>query len=284
MALFFPSGVDTVDIVANNAHLHWLQALLPVITHLAALPALLYAWRIRAYGPFGGVSISLVHSALYHTCLSWATACLGVPVHILRMGDYIWSPYVMAVGMEFVLRLYVYPWVSLISLTYLFVILFSTLVNPFSIQTQLLIVVISALLLFLKASYLDIDSALVRTGANGQRDLRIDRTQRFHVPSLLTGAICMAVALVGFFFEAPTMYWLMHSVLWHVPIYLSLYFIMLGTTRDVAGWYDVFGFLCGGFSRHDADDVRNSASRVLPDAAPDAQVVFYSTPLFGAKK
>jgi hypothetical protein len=278
MALFFPHGADTEDLVEANAHLHWLQAVLPIITHLAAIPALCYAWRIGAYRPIGVITLSIIHSASYHLCLSWATMCMGIPMHVFRIGDYIWSPYVMAVGMEFVLRLYVYPWISLVSLAYLAVIIFSTLVNPFSIQTQLLIIVMSTLLLFVKAAYLDIDDALVITGANANRDLRMDRAQRFHIPALLLAGLLMTISMVGFFAETAGMYWLMHSVLWHVPIYLAVYFAMLGTTRDLAGWYNVFTITCG--SDYYAMDSYNIPRTDADALLRDDPVVFYSTPVF----
>jgi hypothetical protein len=273
MALFFPGGGLSAEsgagagVVAAAAAATWsLQAMLPVLTHIAAFPVIHYAWRIRAYRALAAVLNSFVVSVQYHLCQGWPlTACLGLSVTTYRLNDYIWSPYVMAVGAEFVLRLYVYPWASLVSLPYLALIVFSTLANPFTIQTQLLILVVAVLLLFVKTAFLDLDSPtqpLIDVGANhalsanaSPRPLRIDVPHRFHVPSLLLGVALMAVSLLGFFMEESTTYWLTHALLWHVPIYLALYFIMIGTTRDVRGWYDPIAAVLHwrGHARDDAE-------------------------------
>ena len=285
MALFFPvTSAATASVETAAAVVLSLQALLPVITHLAAIPAIHYAWRIRAYRALAAVLNSFVVSVQYHLCQGWPlTACMGLSVATYRVNDYIWSPYVMAVGVEFMLRLYVYPWASLVSLPYLALIVFSTLANPFTIQTQLLILVVAVLLLFVKTAFLDLDSPthpMIDVGANrpfpgstSPRPLRIDVANRFHVPSLLLGAALMGVSLLGFFMEDATTYWLTHALLWHVPIYLSLYFIMIGTTRDVRGWYDPFALVCHA-SGYATDEATLHSKR--DGDAPLDPVVFYS--------
>lgn len=284
MALFFPGGgivnATAVDsaVLAASLPTTPLQAILPVITHLAALPAIAYAWRIRAYRALAAILNSFIVSSLYHACQSWpAVACMGLDLSTYRMNDYIWSPYVMAVGVEFLLRLYVYPWSSLVSLPYLALIVFATLSNPFSIYAQLLIVAVAALLLFIKTAFLDLDSEtapLVDTGGNrsasSPRSLRIDVPHRFHVLSLLMGAALIGISLVGFIIDDANTYWLTHAILWHIPIYLSLYFIMVGSTRDVRGWYSPFAVVC-----HETPDTSKR------EATEDPPMIVYSAPTTG---
>lgn len=233
--LFAPYAAGTTDIAATAANLAWWQAALPVVTHVAGVPALRLAWRLELYFFAAVLFYGGLASSVYHLCLSWHVTCFGLPLEASRLSDYIWAMYLLVAQWLLLLRLYSHAWASFVSLGALAVLIFAAIAAPFSFSVLLFVLYSMLLLLFIKAVL--IDGILV-----GRRvETAFDAAYRFSEHHLIVGVVLQGAAVAVYFIDGPAWYWLAHSV-WHLFGYVGIFFFVMGITKDLQRWPGAIGW------------------------------------------
>lgn len=266
MPLLLPLPRSTEALAALLAVTPWPVAALLVLSNIAVFPLFFYNIRIKTYFAAAVAALSFFMSWMYHQCMAWPTACLHVPLDVWRRNDYIWASAMVAIVLIHVMRFYVHRWVSLISVGSVGIIVFLVTASDFGIRVHLFVIFSALLLLFIKASLFD---AVDCTGTHNFDDLR-----RFDVKQLGTGIFLGLIGISLFFFDGGEHYIIAHP-LWHVTIYLAAYFVMLGSTRDLPGWYptyDIYAWCLSPCNRyHYHRQQRYAASELSTNRTHDIQ-------------
>jgi hypothetical protein len=120
-----------------------------------------------------------------------------------------------------------YDWQSeFFILSYIYVIIIAITALPLTMQSFVIIISYGVLCALLKI-------VLFEEGdPPGLKD-------RFHLPSLITGLVLIAISLVFYFIDGYLLYWLFHP-LWHIFSFVGFLFFLIGISKNLNGW---FGFL-----------------------------------------
>ena len=123
-----------------------------------------------------------------------------------------------------------YDWQSVFILyIYIFVIIVTINAIPLTLQSFVIIIVVGLVFGLIKILVIE----------EGDPNYL---KNRFHIPSLVTGIILVILSLIFYFIDGYTAYWLFHS-LWHLFNFIGLFFLVMGVTKDVPGWYSFLDIL-----------------------------------------
>jgi hypothetical protein len=289
--LFTPPPSAAVDVALAYASLGWFQKLLPVVTNLAAIPAIRYAWRVRLFAICIVYTIAAVVSTYYHACASWPTvACFGLPVSVPRTNDFIWAPFSSVVLSLQLLNFYVYPWASMINYTVLALLFLVQTAAPFSAAVFLTVLLSVALLLLVRVLVLDalaefvVADEAIPMGDNRHKPLAFDRAERYSWPHLAIGGLLLLIAFPAFAVDAPGAEWLLHSMLWHLGIYLAGYAILVGVTRESPRFFESLRERDGGPPTAPEDPPTFYGARAPAGVGARALEAGLSAPLWTAER
>lgn len=142
------------------------------------------------------------------------------------------------------------------SATAFFVVLMAAcaaVVHPFSMEAFIIVIVFALLLIFIKICVID----------EGFPENMIARVA---LPELIVGVIFILVALVVFVLDSYYIYWLLHT-LWHVLVYLGMYFFVIGLTANTPYWYSIWrpsGCCCSSREESDYAQTKKTEKEEVP--------------------
>lgn len=107
--------------------------------------------------------------------------------------------------------------------TLLFVVILSTLAHPFSMQAFIIVICFGLAIVFYKI-------VIIEEG------VPVNMYQRVYLPDLVLGVVMLFISLVFYVLDSYVAYPYFHS-LWHILSFLGGYYMTIGLSRNVEGWY-----------------------------------------------
>src|SRR5277367_444447 len=107
--------------------------------------------------------------------------------------------------------------------TSVFIVAFAALIHPFSMQAFYIAITFGLMLIFFKIVIID-------------EGIPINMYHRIYLPDLLIGLILIIISLIFYMVDVYWQYAFTHS-LWHILSFIGVYFLVIGLSRNVKGWY-----------------------------------------------
>lgn len=114
-------------------------------------------------------------------------------------------------------------WDVYILLASIFVAIIAALAHPFSMQAFIILILFNMATIFFKIAVIE-------------QGVPVNMYGRLYLPDLLLGILMIAVSLVFYILDCFWAYAYTHS-LWHILSFLGAYFVVVGLSRNVEGWY-----------------------------------------------
>lgn len=271
-------SIHSIDVASLRV---WWKALLLVLSNFLAIPAVIYGYALGFYIWASAILIAMIISIFYHLCQTTDFCLFGMTLNDWQITDHRSAGSILAISiLLFFLyrpippkRIYdeynpktfgspseleyddllsnkdknkvcfrcrgvnphmVYDWQSTVILYfYIFVIILATTALPLTMQSFVIIIVFGVIMAFIKIVIIE----------EGNPDYL---NHRFYFPALFFGLILIIISLAFYFIDSYYAYEYFHS-LWHVFSNIGLLFVLIGTSWDVIGWFNIRMILSYGW-------------------------------------
>lgn len=108
-------------------------------------------------------------------------------------------------------------------ITSFYIVLLAVIAHPFGMQAFVIAITFGLLLLLVKVTIID-------------EGIPLNMYHRIYIPDLVIGLIMVLISLVFYMLDIYWEYGITHS-LWHIFSFLGIYFMIIGLSKNVDGWY-----------------------------------------------